>query len=212
MNMSGNTTSFVTVTDEEAHDIKFSCLLFNIRSLRANFREFLARLESEHLIPDIIVLTETWIYSHEEEHFSNQIYGYNSFFFSRDDYPSGGVAIYIRARYNSVLINSQSDNVDTCSVAVKLAGRDIHIVGAYRSPSPARSNITQFIDHSLSSILGTTSADALWLADANIDLAKSTEEVDNYADKMGQLGFLWCETSATRPRSDTIIDHIFPVS
>ena len=70
-----------------------SVLLFNIRSLRSNFYDFLAKMVSASLTLTIIVLTELWIYSHETSAYG--IDGYNSYYCCQDGGRAGGVAIFV---------------------------------------------------------------------------------------------------------------------
>ena len=86
-------------------------LVLNIRSLRMNL-DFLLMNE---LVPkmDILVLTETWVYSHEEG--SMGISGYRAFFCSNDVYRSGGVVVYVRESFSVAGVAFSAGNAD-CAV------------------------------------------------------------------------------------------------
>lgn len=78
---------------------KWSIIHQNIRSLRTNFDLILTDLTTNNLLPDIIVLSEIWIYSDEAKYY--KILNYTMLVKYNDTYRPGGVAIY----FNDVLVN-----------------------------------------------------------------------------------------------------------
>ena len=75
-------------------------MLLNIRSLRSNLLDFLAKVVGDGHKPDIIVLTEIWIYEHEVATYG--IEGYNAYFNCQEKNRAGGVAIYVFEKIQSV--------------------------------------------------------------------------------------------------------------
>lgn len=75
----------------------------NIRSLRKNFDLLLSNLQSFDKQPDIIFLSEIWIYDCEKNDYN--IPGYNFFANCNDTYSSGGVAVFIKIEFNFEVFN-----------------------------------------------------------------------------------------------------------
>lgn len=72
----------------------------NIRSLRQNFDLLVCNLEAFPYLPDIIFVSEIWIYQNESNNFP--IPGYNFHIKSNEAYPAGGVGVFVREslKYN----------------------------------------------------------------------------------------------------------------
>ena len=84
-------------------------ILFNVRSLRRNFNEFILELTAMRCKPWIIVLTEVWIYEHETT--AHSIDGYTAYFDCQNYNAAGGVAIYVENSVESHRVRNYSRNV-----------------------------------------------------------------------------------------------------
>lgn len=191
-----------------------SCLLVNIRSLRRNLNEFVCTLEAIHVKPEILVLTEIWIYTHEIELYN--ILGYRSYFACQDSGAAGGVAVYVRDDLTSCIVDVYLKNVEACIVDVQIEGKWLRVTGVYRSPNRAFSNLAEFLAADLTNVLSPKSAtplEKLFVGDLNIDISKRGTNVEHYLNLLAEHGYESLETGITRAgRADghgTIIDHAF---
>ena len=69
-----------------------SIQIINIRSIRSNLELFITTLLKQKT--DLIVLTETWSHSSEENLFG--IPGYKGFHKANDNYRAGGVSVFVK--------------------------------------------------------------------------------------------------------------------
>lgn len=97
-------------------------ILFNIRSMRQNFKEFLAVMAGKKNKPAAIILTEIWIYSYEESVYN--IDGYSAFINCQDDSAAGGVAIYVKNEYGAREIRRHKNNMDAIAVCSEQISRN----------------------------------------------------------------------------------------
>ena len=122
---------------------ELSIYLLNIRSLRSNLTNLIGSLHGNGERPHVLVLTETWIYSWEEQLYT--VDGYTAYFNSRGEGQAGGVAIYVRDDINSYHISNVTANCEACVVGVEFADGILPIVGVYRSPTATVSDPVEFI-------------------------------------------------------------------
>lgn len=187
-------------------------ILFNVRSVRRNFSDFLVELVGRGIHADVIVLTEVWIYSHEVTAYN--IDGFTTYSTCQENNAAGGVMIFVKNELSSVKLFSYTGNAEICAVQFKAAETKICIVGGYRSPTPNVSNTKRFIDDDIDEIfrrLGSLT-EVYWMADANIDITDPKGEAEDYMNKLASHGLEWLRTSPTRDSgrgSSTTIDHIF---
>src|SRR5690606_31735650 len=90
---------------------------------------FLLYLNALSYLPDIVLLSETWIYSNETNLYN--IENYNSFFECGDSYRSGGLACFIHSRVQNYSVKSV--RISTSCILINLL--HINILCIYRSPS-----------------------------------------------------------------------------
>ena len=126
-------------TEGKVRTLKIQCL--NICSLRKNLDQFILQLLDKST--DIIVLTETWIYPHEEGLF--RVPGYKSFFFSNATYRSGGTALFVKDTITCHQIDTNYSSCDACLVELVIEGYTIQILGVYRSPTRSVSDLDEYI-------------------------------------------------------------------
>lgn len=103
----------------------------NIRSLRKNFDLFVTHLQSFDKQPDMIFLTEIWIYECEIVDFN--IPGYMFSANCNDTYSSGGVAVFIKTDYNNFEIsNSSLGSADMLKVVCEINYEKYCFICIYR--------------------------------------------------------------------------------
>lgn len=164
--------------------------------------------------PEILVFTETWVYTYEVGLYS--IHGYRGYFTCQDSGMAGGVAVYIRDDLTSCFIASYLNNVEACVVDTQINGKWLRITGMYRSPNRAYSNFDKFIETDLVNVLNLDCkkpADKLIVGDLNIDISKQVSKTEEYMNLLAEHGYEWLETGITRKGKETdggtIIDHSF---
>lgn len=186
-------------------------LVQNIRSIRKNLVVLESVLGQSEW--DIIVLTETWIFKHEEG--VHQLEGYKGFFVSNESNRSGGVAVYVRNTFPASQQTIHSKNCDAIMIQVQIGKVCLRVLGVYRSPSPDVSDCADFVSLDLSSLLAEfdPQAEALVCGDFNIDIGKPSAVAHDYLEQMAGFGFLLCNPAGqvTRPglRGGTVVDHVF---
>ena len=184
--------------------------MLNIRSIRSNFREFLSKLVQRNTKPDVIVLTEVWIYTVEVPIYS--IDGYVTYSNCQENNAAGGVIIYVRDDVDSHSVLTYSRNVEACMVAIRRGNTKLDIVGVYRSPNSSFSNLREFIDEDIDQVMASSrgNRDCIWLGDMNIDVASLEGAALDYVNKIATLGLEIQNTSPTRTtvRTATRIDHV----
>ena len=189
----------------------FEIIHSNIRSFNKNFDSFLAVLSSINAVPDVFVLSETWL--SEPVH----VEGYNSFHTVRDGRRSGGVSVFVKDLYVCDVLSEFSlsnDTIESCTVRITIGKIDLVIVGIYR---PHIGRIMEFCE-SLGSLLSSSelSKDVCVLGDLNINLLnQENSDVMHFSALMRSFQFLPTITKPTRlPFSNlnqqpSLIDHIW---
>lgn len=87
-------------SDFSASSNDLTIIHMNIRSMRRNFDSLCSYLYNcLSVIPQIIVLSEIWVFDHELCNYS--IPGYNLYAECDEKYPSGGIAVYVQ---NTIVI------------------------------------------------------------------------------------------------------------
>lgn len=112
----------------------FTLLSFNIRSFNANISVFLSMLCSLSELPEVIVLTETWMTQNSLD--SCNIEGYLGHHTLRFGRRSGGVSIFCRSAFVVHKIEKlckSNDTIESCVVELA-CGRDIYVIFALYRP------------------------------------------------------------------------------
>ena len=183
------------------------CIQQNIRSMRKNFSNFLAHIESLKKLPVVIVLTEIWVF--ENEMCLYNIPGYALFSCCNESYSSGGVAIYIDES-----LAYQCSKIEICSAdVVKLSfcyqNENYTMLCIYRLHAFSKSVYMDEISQILSKF---NNCNLILIGDINIDILNTSDkDVENYLFLMASNG-LKCnikEPTRVTPASSTCIDHIF---
>jgi len=108
----------------------FSIFHQNVRSVRKNFDSLLTHLSSSNHLPDLIFISEIWIYSYEQD--SYQILGYTFTTSYNDSYSAGGVGVFYK---NSFKCSTQSLNLISADLIILNCEIDrvsYSIIGVYR--------------------------------------------------------------------------------
>ena len=200
----------VTFQSQFNDNSNFFVIHINIRSFNANFSGFAAYVDSLHIKPNVIILTETWF----SQLFCGSIEGYKSYHTHRPDRSGGGVSIFVSAVLNSTYLpqlSSISNVVETCGVKIDISRNfSINVIGVYRPPLY---NLNDFNDIFFNNFLPLikTNSNILIAGDLNADLlnpnATEVDLISNFHSKF----FIPHITKATRTTntSATCIDHIW---
>lgn len=138
----------------------------NIRSLRENFDSFCIFLNSLSKQPEIIVLTEIWIF--DTEQVSYQLAGYNQYAKCNLKQRAGGVVIYVSDLFSSCCESIDITTADIIKVKVDLGmGRSLSVVGIYRLYS---FNIREYLSQLKAILEVSTEMNLLVAGDMNLCL------------------------------------------
>jgi len=181
---------------------------FNIRSFHANGDEMLLFLSKLPILPDILVLTETWF---SPEYVGN-IDGYDGHHVYRSDRRGGGVSVYVKRIHVSVVVPQFSylkSDLELCTVKVVASGRQITVTGAYRPPG---GNLVDFTERIKQVTLNSDPAvTSVLVGDFNIDLMNPMSFNCDYVYNCLSASFVPLITIPTHYSTNvsTCIDHIW---
>lgn len=177
-------------------------LYINARSLRNKLDDIEIMLNSMQK-PDILVITETWLYENESDYY--HITGYNSEFCSRE-IRGGGVAVYLKEEIEYGVIMNK--NLNKCSyLNINLRSANLRLIALYRPPEVKY----RLFANDLENIIREVNDDAIIIGDMNVDLLKHQQEKVDYKLLLTSYGFRLVNT--TRPtriteNTKTLIDHV----
>jgi len=184
----------------------FNIIHQNIQSLRENFDLFLVHLNSLKSKPDIIFLSEIWIYDSECDSFSIPGYSFNSS--CNNSYRAGGVAVYFRNDLNCTCSNFNFKTCDVLKLVCCVDNINLTFICFYRIQT---FDIAEFLID-FSNVVSTESTKNLvLLGDFNIDLLGRTtriNDVNEYLWSIASFGLESVISQVTRPRSKSCLDHI----
>lgn len=187
---------------------KFNIFNLNIRSLRKHFDELCVYLNGLSLTYNIIVLTEVWIKSGEEDRY--QIAGYDMILQPRTENQSGGVVIYVDSglQHSHQLILCSTAEIIQIDFKVTFNNiyLDITLFGVYRN---CKYTFREFKDEFIN-ILEKTRDPTIIIGDMNICLMKDMGSAREYLDLISSFGFQSLVNVPTRIFNDTetCIDHL----
>ena len=147
----------------------------NMRSLRRNFDLLASNLEAFKDLPDLVFVSEIWIYSDEIEHY--YLPGYKFHAIRNDTYPSGGVGVFVKAKFNCDVCSISMSSADTIKITVTLGNELFRFVCIYRLLSqPINDFLTEFAQY-----LTTEKIQNLILCgDYNLDTLQPSTYIENY--------------------------------
>lgn len=157
--------------------------------------------------PDIMILSETWLYTEELD--SIQFPNYIAKHVCRSD-RGGGVSILVKDSYTpNIITNLDIDGNNI--LGIEVVELPIAIYGIYRKPN---SSVTSFLE-----VLSTTLTDksSLFIGDLNICLLDNNSAVSDYLEILTSNGYTIQneinKNKATRvdvrTKKKSIIDHVF---
>src|SRR5690606_19025194 len=199
-------------------DSMFLVIVLNIRSLRENFYDFVAQINTLDTPPDVIILTEIWIYQNEVDFFN--IKGYKSFFKTNEKSRSGGVAVYLNHSVPSFSIEHPNLLNNTCDAMLCKTIVDnsvYYFMCVYRSPSNDPNLFCIELNRFLNQF--DDKCNFIILGDINIDIKKGSlksKSSNEYLNLLASHGLLQLSDGCTRmhtSNSDQLsfseIDHCF---
>ena len=178
----------------------------NIRSLRKNFDALACHFDGFVLSPHFVFLSETWIYGVETDDF--MLPGYNFYALCNDDYPSGGVAVFVKSDYNCFVTKFNVPSADILQLECVISNVNFVFLCVYRFHDRSVSK-ESFCKDCFDIIGKIKSTNLIVLGDMNLDLLVSSPIVDNYLFQMASFGLLSAINKPTRISSGKCLDHIF---
>ena len=205
--------SFNTMFRDNSPSLDF--MVHNIRSYNRNSDSFIAMLTSLCKLPEVIVLTETWLTPNDED--KNLLEGYTEFNTVRSG-RSGGVSVLCCDNLTVSHIPELSrcnNTIESCVVQVECNSDRYIIFAVYRPHSDIIENFNETLYEMLhSDVLRGKSV--ILMGDMNIDLLKQNlPHVSAFVDIMHSTTFVPAITKATRfpPAGSAIapslLDHIW---
>jgi len=183
---------------------------FNIRSFNANICEFVVFLDELNVVPDILIITETWF----SDASRGSLNGFTGVHCSRINRVGGGVSVFVNDKLGAKIIpivSDVSDVVEVCAVRLHLKSALIFtVVGIYRPPSGNISEFIQSIDDMISSF--DKGELTFVCGDFNVDLINPNNNELSFIDLMHGHSFVPVITLPTREPmngSPSLIDHIW---
>jgi hypothetical protein len=193
----------------------------NIRSLRKNFDMFIAEVLTQETFPDIIILTEIWIY--QDEKMLYEIPGYTMEGSFNEKYRAGGVVVYLKNEICQCLsfIKLEFRSSDALHFSFKFNCYNFDIISIYRLHEHS---VNYFCDEISDYFFRRENSKSklsnfFIIGDINIDILVKNTENDNYKFVMSYLGFeslincptriAQCSAGGTEQITKTCIDHIF---
>ena len=190
---------------------KLRLICLNIRLMRQNFITLQA--ESNQIIHDlgVIILIETNI-TDDEINLLN-ITNFNCEYVNRGYRRGGGIAVFIRDKFQYSISKSIKDTFEFLVVKLSHFNFVLPIVCVYRAPSTTNTNLFCNEFEVLVEAL-PKSSDVVVVGDMNIDLFKENVYVAEYLDMMSAMGLVNLNPAETTRedlarQTKTNIDHIF---
>lgn len=201
-----SSSSSAFLTPSNTHTFTISHI--NIRSMRANFMQLVTVFQTYNYWPDLIVLSETWLFTSEVDLFS--IPGYCSLANSNDSYRSGGIIVFYKENIKVQQLKVSFHTSDVLKILVTVSPSVILTVYCvYRRHA---SSISDFNKEIISNFRSSKCNNLLFIGDININLLDDnnadTLEYDQIMNANGLKCFIKEPTRIT-PRSSTCLDHIF---
>jgi exonuclease III len=195
---------------QKNENIKYTVVHQNIRSLFANFDNFLSTVGNDISIIDILVFSEINIKETDSNKF--KIEGFKKICKPRPEGRGGGLLIFYRSHFKIKVINQKFTEAEILNIIIN---DELNIISLYRPPS---SNKRIFINE-LSACLdkiSTEKRDIIIIGDVNINLMGENNTItEEYENTLAEQGFERCIFSPTREEfaalrfSSTLIDHVY---
>lgn len=173
-------------------------------------------LDSLSKMPDIIILSETWLTNSSV--CLCRIEGYIGFHTIRQLGRSGGVSVFVRGCYEAVQVdvaNISDETSESCGVRLKLNNNHVYVIGVYRQQSDSVINFNEKFDLLLHMPIFYNQK-VIVGGDLNINLLDENDNnTQEFMTNMHMLNFLPVITKPTRFSNTeqsigpTLLDHIW---
>ena len=146
---------FLNVDDLPVHvpNDKLSILVFNIRSCRKNFNDFICNFSDYFNRFTIIILLETWLTEGISRLFP--IYGFKHFDLFRAN-DGGGIRVYVKNFINTKVLPTYtmvSDLYELLTLEMIVSGNKVLLCGFYHPPSSDHRVNYEFIDQCCANLI-----------------------------------------------------------
>lgn len=182
----------------------FKIIHQNIRSMRKNFDFFVLHIASMESIPDIIFLTEIWIYEEEKSHYS--IPGYNFYAYCNETMVSGGVGVFVKNEINHSFKLLDMETADCIKLNVCVNKINFTFLCIYRLHE---FSVANFLEQLKVILDKSKSKNFIILGDLNIDLLEKSNVVSDFISTMSSAGLKSGHKTITRLVSGKCLDHVF---
>lgn len=203
--MENNDTLFVDLLNK-VHGRNITVLSYNIRSMRENFEFFIMQFGPKNVMPDVIILTEIWIFENEVNNF--KIPGYKSFHNCNQSYRSGGVIIFVLEDLSCSESVIDSNTADMLHITINFDTFSLSVLAIYRLHSHT---IFSFINELQNILYEIKSKNLLLIGDLNICILENTTINSDYISLLSSFGLDSLINTPTRitRESKSCIDHAF---
>ena len=208
---------YANVMNLHAEKNSIKLLNFNIRSFHSNGDAFSSVLETLPILPDFLVISESWNTAENLDLCS--VNNYDSHHTFRNSGRGGGVSVFTLNSYSSSRISCISVCnlvLETCVIKVDLPNSYLVIIGIYRPPGDGITPFIEALDLIIKNDVVKNAELVLIAGDTNINLNNpNSTHVDNYLACLQSSFFLPVITKFTRFPADpanhspTNLDHIF---
>jgi len=155
-------------------------------------------------LPDLIFVSEIWIFSDEVNDF--KIPDYSFYALPNNSYAAGGVGVFCKNSLDCPAEYCELVSADVMKILCKIGSEEYCFICCYRLQLFS----INFFNNELDNLLLNEKADNLVLiGDFNIDILANCESTDNYLSILAKFGLFPFINDVTRPRSGTCIDHVF---
>ena len=189
---------------------------YNIRSFFKHIDDFICILNSCNYIPDVIVLTETWLTNDNKN--AAIVEGYCAVHTIRENANSGGVSIFYKQVLNVEVLDKcvlSNISIETCSIKVIIKGNVFYFIGIYRPNQGNVADFIQYLNQVLNEISNINKNRVIILGDFNINLMLSgCNKVVSLSNFMRSHFFMPAVSNVTRfsPiefEQPSLLDHVW---
>lgn len=163
--------------------MNFNLVYQNIRSIRKNLDKLLVYIGSGNLQPQIIGLSEIWIYDNEVANYG--VKGYDLFTSCLHDKRSGGVAVYAHSSLNCKQFNLLFQTFNAVGLTFFINSKLVCIICIYRL---GYTDISSFIDEFSGLLEGLSHSNLIIMGDFNIDFLKQNAMLDRLLILLSEHG------------------------
>ena len=148
---------------------------YNIRSFYRHIDEFTSLLQTANYLPDIIILSETWLTNENKEYAI--LNGYQSKHVIREIGCSGGISVFYANELNIEVLNELclcNSSIECCAMKLTMHAKVYYIVGIYRPHSGTAETFTAELVEIFTKIPNFIQQNIILLGDFNINLLETS--------------------------------------